>query len=491
MLGTITDWWEKLTRPEQIAIVVPVGLALVGAIVKVIWDNAKKKAEDCPGQTTVGDSQKVEKIQAKTVTAMQDSVIDRSKREAGGPYIEHLTVNVAEGGKFELTLPAIDYQDGVSESPVPKVRELFEVGREHVKKGEFREAIGVFEACLGFEKDNEKRGAIYIQTGNCYYRLRRYQEAGRFYSDGLEEAQKAGDIEGQGSALGSIANTFMLRPAADGATRGNNVREAVKCYKKALKFFSRDEYPVDYATTQNNLGNAYTDLPSATAEERAKNVRSAIACFKAALEIYAKDEYPVDYAMTQNNLANAYTDLLSATADERAGNVRSAIACYKAALEIYKKDEYPVQYAGTQNNLGLALTYLPSATAEERAKNVRKAIACYKAALEIYKKDAYPVDYAMTQNNLGSAYTDLPSATAEERAGNVRSAIACYKVALEIRKKYEYPQYYCQTAANLGIALADIDKTKACYWLKEAYALREFLPDQGKGLVELIEKVCE
>jgi len=319
-------------------------LVVAGVAVPVIlhfWP--KKKDEDCSSETTLGDSQKIEKVHAKAVTAVQ-GVLDESQRKAGGQYIEHLTVNVAEGGKFELILPAIDYQDGVAESLIPKVRKQFEVGRWHVEKGEFREAIGVFEACLGFEKDNEKRGAINIQLGNCYYELRRYIDAGRFYEGGLKEAQKAGDVEGKASALINIANTFMLRPAADGATRGNNVKEAVQCYNEALKFFTKDEYPVQYA---------------------------------------------------------------------------------------------------------------------------------------------------MTQNNLGTAYTDLPSATSEERAKNVRSAIACYKAALEIRKKDEYPQDYCMTAANLGMVLVDIDKGKACYWLKEAYALREFLPDQGKRLEEIIEKVCE
>jgi len=97
----------------------------------------------------------------------------------------------------------------------------------------------------------------------------------------------------------------------------------------------------------------------------------------------------------------------------------------------------------------------------------------------------------MTQNNLGNAYTDLPAATSEERAENVRKAIECYRAALEIRKRDEYPQFYCQTAANMGLLLASIDGEEACYWLREAYSLREYLEDQGKRLEELIENVCK
>ncbi|MBU1937274.1 hypothetical protein KKG05_07735, partial [bacterium] len=95
------------------------------------------------------------------------------------------------------------------------------------------------------------------------------------------------------------------------------------------------------------------------------------------------------------------------------------------------------------------------------------------------------------QNNLGTAYTDLPSATAEERASNVRKAIACYEAALEIRKKDEYPQFYCETTANLGMLLADFGHKDACHWLKEAYSLKQFLPDQGKRLEPIIKEVCK
>jgi hypothetical protein len=62
---------------------------------------------------------------------------------------------------------------------------------------------------------------------------------------------------------------------------------------------------------------------------------------------------------------------------------------------------------------------------------------------------------------------------------------------MEIYKKDNYPQYYCRMANNLGLALASINNPDACYWLKEAYALREYLDDQGKGLEELIRQTCK
>ena len=176
MLEKIIEWWGNLNNAERIAIIVPVGIFIIGGIAKEIWDRAKKRGGDCPGEITVDDSQKIEHVKAKTVTTIQGSSLDRSRREAGGVYIE----NIEKGANVVINVPPatpVDYQDGVRESAVPEVRQLFEAGWGHVTKREFREAIGVFESCLGLEKDSEKRGAINIQLGNCYYYLRRYVEA--------------------------------------------------------------------------------------------------------------------------------------------------------------------------------------------------------------------------------------------------------------------------------------------------------------------------
>ncbi len=476
----------------SVAFVALCGLCGLAMIISAVVDCVKARGErDAESRGEVGKVKVRDEGIAPVAVgegAVAEVRVDRLHHQSGGAAIgdvsEGATVIVGEN----VTVNIYYYVDGLPEAPNVEVRGLFEEGRQLCAGGKYREAIRGFEKCLGLEADQKKRGALGLQIGNCYYGMRQYVKAAEYYALGLRESREAGDPEGEASNLGSIANTYLERPAGTIASRGENVREAVKHYFAVLEIYKKDEYLVQYATTQNNLGNAYRDLPSATAEERAKNVRAAIDCYRVALEIYKKGKYAVDYAMTQNNLANVYTELPSATAEERAKNVRAAIDCCREALEIYKKDEYPVDYAMTQNNLGNVYRDLPSATAEERAKNVRVAIDCYREALEIFKKDEYPVEYAMTQNNLGNAYRHLPSGTGEK---NVKAAINCYRAALEIRKKDEYPQFYCKTAANVGLLLASIDDGDACGWLKEAYALRAYLEDQGKCLEEVMEDLCK
>ena len=72
-----------------------------------------------------------------------------------------------------------------------------------------------------------------------------------------------------------------------------------------------------------NFGNLIQQFPLG---RRAWNLEIGIACYTAVLEVYKRENYPEDWAMTQNNLGNAYGDRIAGV---RAGNIELAIARYK------------------------------------------------------------------------------------------------------------------------------------------------------------------
>jgi len=181
------------------------------------------------------------------------------------------------------------------------------------------------------------------------------------------------------------------------------------------------------------------------------------------------------------------------------GNAALALRRHNEALELYAQAREEAKEASDEEGLGASLgsqgiVYLerPASSPDRRSEDLKKAVELFRQAQAIFTEDKYPVDFAMTQNNLGTAYTDLPAATAEERAENVRKAIVCYEAALEIYRKDRHPQDYCMTAANMGTALATLgDHKAACFWLREAWSMREFLPDQGQRIRTLMDEVCQ
>jgi len=78
------------------------------------------------------------------------------------------------------------------------------------------------------------------------------------------------------------------------------MKVAIEAYQNFLKIRTEEQFPIDYATTQNNLGIAYRKL--AEVEDKAQNCKKAIEAYQNALKIRTLEQFPIQYARTQRNL---------------------------------------------------------------------------------------------------------------------------------------------------------------------------------------------
>jgi tetratricopeptide (TPR) repeat protein len=222
--------------------------------------------------------------------------------------------------------------------------------------------------------------------------------------------------------------------------RADNIELGIASYELALQVYTRDAFPENWAGTQNNLAAAYWNHIRG---ERADNIERAIASYELALQVRTRDAFPENWAMTQNNLGNAYWNRIGG---ERVDNIERAIAFYELALQVYTRNAFPEYWAGTQNNLAAAYR---ARIRGERADNIELAIISYELALQVYTHDAFPENWAMTQNNLGLAYWNRIRG---ERADNIERAIASYELALQVYTRDAFPEYWAGTQNNLGNA---------------------------------------
>jgi len=297
-----------------------------------------------------------------------------------------------------------------------------------------------------------KDAAAFIEIGNtwaeeyspAYQRnpreaLRRaiaaYEEALRFYTPDVAPLDYA-------MTQNNLGNAY--RRLAEHEDPVGNLRRAIAAYGEALRFRTPEAAPLDYAATQNNLGVAYRRL--AEHEDPVGNLRRAIAAYGEALRFRTPEAAPLDYAMTQNNLGVAYWRL--AEHEDPVGNLQKAIAAFEEALRFRTPDVAPLDYARTQNNLGLA--YRQLSRHKDPVGNLQKAIAAFEEALRFYTPDVASLDYARIQNNIGSAYRDL--AEYEDPVENLQKAIAACKKALRFRTPEAAPLDYAETQNNLGVA---------------------------------------
>ena len=234
------------------------------------------------------------------------------------------------------------------------------------------------------------------------------------------------------------------------------LEEAVAAYRAALKEWTRERVPLDWAMTQNNLGNALRRLGER--ESGTARLEEAVAAYRAALKERTRERVPLDWAMTQNNLGNALQSArrarerhgaaggggrrLSRGAEGMDARARAARLGDDAeqprqrAVEARRARERhgaaggggrrlsrgaggedararAAHWATTQNNLGTALGR--SGERESGTARLEEAVAAYRAALKERTRERVPLDWATTQNNLGNALSS--ARRARERHG--------------------------------------------------------------------------
>ncbi|MFN6579245.1 MAG: hypothetical protein RMX68_004935, partial [Aulosira sp. ZfuVER01] len=97
------------------------------------------------------------------------------------------------------------------------------------------------------------------------------------------------------------------------------------------------------AAVIGNFSNLIQQFPLGS---KANNMEIAIAGYEIILTVYTRNAFPKQWATLQNNLAAAYSNRIIG---ERADNLEQAIAAYRAALEVYTRNAFPEQWATTQN----------------------------------------------------------------------------------------------------------------------------------------------
>ncbi len=221
--------------------------------------------------------------------------------------------------------------------------------------------------------------------------------------------------------------------------------QAIFHYSEALKVYTFEAFPQQWAGTQDHLANAYCNRIRG---DKAENQKKAIVCCQEALKVRTFNAFPQEWAATQNGLAIAYSNSASAYSNrmrgDKAENLEQAIFHYSEALKVRTFKEFPQDWAETQNNLANAYS---DRMREDKAENLEKAISYYQEALKVYTFDDFPQQWATAQNNLALAYRDRIRG---DKAENLEKAIASYHNALKIRTKESYPLNCLQTARNLA-----------------------------------------
>jgi len=171
--------------------------------------------------------------------------------------------------------------------------------------------------------------------------------------------------------------------------------DAKDVFSKALDIYSLDTEPFHYATVQFHLGiiNNLLDILCPFEEGvtvRANNFEETdikeIDNFKEALKVWTAESYPLNYAKAHEHMGEIYTKYY-----EKFGNVEYLIMAekeYEEAIEFYSIERHPFLYAVANYKLGnLKLLFAKLYNSD---KYIFEAGLAYENSLKVFDPADYP-----------------------------------------------------------------------------------------------------
>ncbi len=215
-----------------------------------------------------------------------------SKKDVLGEVID-ANIMKREGNKLSWCLNQI--HDAIFEDIPERYRLAYQYyQKRHDKYGEEDDLIKVL-ICECKVKYNP---GIYKQFKDLYSSIEPTKSAYELLPVLGEEITKHLEKEAKAEAFFITGNIYWV--LSNYKERAENCKKAIKAYEEALKVFTKEEFPIDYAMTQNNLGNAYRTL--AEVEDKAENCKKAIKAYEEALKVFTKEEFPEIYLLVEHNL---------------------------------------------------------------------------------------------------------------------------------------------------------------------------------------------
>ena len=144
-------------------------------------------------------------------------------------------------------------------------------------------------------------------------------------------------------------------------------------------------------------------------ERGRERLEQSVAAYTEALKEYTRERVPLQWAMTQNNLGNALQTL--GKRESGLGRLEQSVAAYTEALKEYTRERVPLQWATTQNNLGNALATLGER--ESGPERLEQSVAAYTEALRMFTPEEALRYREITLNNRARAVELLRERGAE------------------------------------------------------------------------------
>jgi tetratricopeptide (TPR) repeat protein len=230
------------------------------------------------------------------------------------------------------------------------------------------------------------------------------------------------------------------------------LHQAVAAYQEASRIWTKQQFPLDWATLESNLGYAFQLIGQR--EARRELLAASLTAYRRALEEWTRDLVPMYWASAQANLGNT----LKIIGEQEAGteSIELATRAYREALGEQSVERDPLAWGEIQNNLGAALMLIADRRGDPGS--LRDAVSALRESLKVRTREATPMGFASSSNNLGVALIRLGEW--EDDPAPFEEAVRAFRAALDVWTAENSPHRGSIAQRNLGDALTALGKRR-------------------------------
>ena len=186
--------------------------------------------------------------------------------------------------------------------------------------------------------------------------------------------------------LGNDTNLFM---------------NGINYYSKAILYFNTDNFPEENEQIRTAIADTYTILESMDNVEN--DPGQMVEYFTNLSQVFTYNEFPVQFAGTQKNLGDSYLKIFENEGNNN--NIENAVLAYNKSLNALRDKADTEDVA--EINYSLGICYKAIAGGDKNLKSLEQTIESFNKALVFYEKNSNQEKITEISANLANLYVDL------------------------------------------------------------------------------------
>ncbi len=291
-------------------------------------------------------------------------------------------------------------------------------------------AIGSYQSAIEFyseSNDISNYNILLINLGNAYSVLAEVTQDSQYITQSIDNYKKALEYY----TFENFPMDYALAQYDLGRAykhQGSNklaydcFSNAENVYVKALDFCLLDNNPETYAFLQYNLGNIYNGYQEISDESFSTKTEK---CYKEALKIWTAESSPLNYANIYKSLGDSYSKLYVSGKDSI--YLEKAIKSYRESLDFYNPEIYPVNYSEVHYSLGNLYSLASQVSGNE--SYLTNSVTAFENGIKVLNESNNPVLYKNLAKKLGMTNVHIPDSTDKEAIQDTSKA---YKLLTQV-----------------------------------------------------------